>query len=118
MAPVSPAQVSQEMEAELASMFPKPDMREKAARIIMALLEARYQPSRLEQAFDRDLAKRAEELGLTQKQLAEKLSLTEVDVSRLVNRLQANGLVTRERVLVGKDEHAYDITRTIVRLNT
>lgn len=120
---VTPAQVSQEMETELAYIFPKPDMREKGSKIIMALLQAKYQPPVLERFFESNSAKQTDELGLpvesgpTQKELADMLSLTEVDVSRLVNRLVAHGLVTRERVLVGKDEHMFDVTRTIVRLN-
>jgi len=117
MAAITPTQVSQEMEAELAYIFPKPDMREKAAKIIMALLQAKYHPSRLQPFLDPNLAKRATDVGLTQKEIAEMLSLTEVDVSRLVNRLVANDVVTRARVHVGKDEHGFDVTRTVLRLN-
>lgn len=115
MAAVSPSQVSQEMEAELAYLFPQPDRRNKAAKIIMVLLQAKYQPSHLLQYFDPNLSRMPG--PFSQKQLAEMLSLTEVEVSRLMSRLVANGVVTRERVLVGKDENAYDIVRTVLRLN-
>jgi CRP-like cAMP-binding protein len=93
MAAVSPAQVSQEMEAELACIFPQPHSREKAAKIIMMFLQRKYEPSRLEQAFDPNLAKPPE---ITQKQIAETLSLTEVEVSRLLDRLEKNGLINRD----------------------
>lgn len=96
MAAVSPAQVSQEMEAELAYLFPRPDRREKAAKIIMTFLQRKFEPSRLQQIFDPNLANLLGEIS--QKQLAEILSLTEVDVSRLLDRLVANGLIRREHV--------------------
>jgi hypothetical protein len=96
MAAVSPTQVSQEMEGELAYIFPKPEQREKGAKIIMTFLQRKYQPSRLQQISDPNLANLPGEIS--QKQLAEMLSLTEVDVSRLLDRLEANGLMRREHV--------------------
>jgi hypothetical protein len=95
MAAISPVQVSQEMEAELTSIFPRADMREKAAKIIMTFLQRKYEPSRLQRLLDPKLSDLPGE-DISQKQLAETLSLTKVEVSRLLDRLEKNGLINRE----------------------
>jgi hypothetical protein len=97
MAAVDTETVAGEMQAELAWLFPKAEPREKATRIIVTLLKNKYEPSLLEKAFDPSLKDRP----LSQKRVAEILCLTESDISRLLDRLQTNGLITRERTNQG-----------------
>jgi hypothetical protein len=75
--------VAREMEIELASIFPRREPREKAIKIIFMLLQRQFGPTPFK--------------PLTQQDLAEALSLTEMDMSRLIDRLEANGIVRRQR---------------------
>jgi hypothetical protein len=88
--------VGHEMEPELASIFPKAEVREKAFRIIYELLATKAM---------KPLVKDHSSGPVSQKRLAEALSLTESDMSRIVDRLVANRIVSRERTDEGNILH-------------
>jgi hypothetical protein len=90
------ALVGHEMEPELASIFPKAEVREKAFRIIYELLATKAM---------NPLVKGHPSGPVSQKRLAEALSLTESDMSRIVDRLAANRIVRRERTDEGNILH-------------
>jgi hypothetical protein len=101
---LDPKLVAREMEPELASLFPRAEVREKAFRIIYELLLRKFDPNEQQRAAD-PLVRDYRSGPVSQKRLAEALSFTESDVSRIVDRLAANRIISRERTDEGNILH-------------
>lgn len=79
---VPPDEIAKDMEAELGVLFPLGDMKDKAFRILNHIIRAGK--------------------PLTQKQHAEELDISEMEISRIINRLEPYGYFQRERTAEGR----------------
>jgi DNA-binding MarR family transcriptional regulator len=89
---------------------------EEAARLYVHRLEERARDFALEPMACKTLLVLAENAGVTQQRLAELTMLEPVAVGRILERLEAKGLVSRRRVAGDRRARSVALTREAVSL--